>query len=113
PLQIAPRYLNVLLYLKENISRDRYIINEPTTKAIAIETNIPLIIASALPLLIYSPRLLPESVVQIETSATATAAPNNSKTRETVVDVGNPKVLNRSSSIMSVSITARKSIIIS
>jgi len=44
---------------------------------------------------------------------TATAAPGNQKTIETVVDVGIPKVLKRSSRITSVIITARKMIIIS
>ena len=44
-------------------------------------------------------------------SATATAAPSNSNTSDTVVEVGRPKVLNKSSRITSVSITARKRII--
>ena len=38
----------------------------------------------------------------------ATAAPNNSKTIETVVEVGIPKVLNTSNSNISVIITAIK-----
>ena len=44
-------------------------------------------------------------------SETATAAPSSSKTIETVVEVGMPNVLNRSSSRMSVSMTARKMVI--
>ena len=44
---------------------------------------------------------------------TATAAPSSPKTRETVVEVGSPKVLNRSSSITLANITPRKSIITS
>ena len=40
--------------------------------------------------------------------ATAVAAPSSSKTIDTVVDVGRPKVLNRSSSRTSASMTARK-----
>jgi len=38
----------------------------------------------------------------------ATAAPNSSKTMETVVEVGKPKVLNKSSKMTSVSMTAKK-----
>ena len=40
-------------------------------------------------------------------------APNNSNTRDTVVEVGMPKVLKRSSRMTSVSITARKRIMMS
>ena len=36
---------------------------------------------------------------EILTTETATAAPNNSNTIDTVVEVGNPKVLNKSSKI--------------
>jgi len=46
-------------------------------------------------------------------NATATAAPNNSKTIETVVDVGIPIVLKKSSNKISVIITAIKMIMIS
>ena len=45
--------------------------------------------------------------------ATATAAPSSSNTIDTVVEVGIPKVLKRSSKMMSVSITARKMTMIS
>jgi hypothetical protein len=44
---------------------------------------------------------------------TPTADPNSSKMSETVVDVGNPSELKISSSMTSVIITARKSIITS
>ena len=44
---------------------------------------------------------------------TATAAPSNSNTIDTVVEVGNPKVLKKSNNNMSVIITAIKIIIIS
>ena len=46
-------------------------------------------------------------------SAIHIAAPSSSKTRETVVEVGNPNVLKTSSRITSVSITARKRSIMS
>jgi hypothetical protein len=47
------------------------------------------------------------------TIATATADPSKPNTSETVVEVGNPKVLNRSSKITLVNMTVRKIIIIS
>ncbi len=84
----------------------------PTMNAMAIEIKIPEIIASAFPLLMKSPSCSPVSVVHNVKSATATAAPSSSNTSETVVEVGSPKVLNRSSRITSVSITARNRIII-
>ena len=40
--------------------------------------------------------------------ATIKVAPNNSKTKETVVEVGIPKVLKMSSTMTSVTITAKK-----
>ncbi len=40
----------------------------------------------------------------------ATVAPSNSNTNDTVVLVGKPQVLNRSSTMMSVDITARKTV---
>ena len=46
-------------------------------------------------------------------NATAMAAPSNSHTNETVVDVGNPSVLNKSKRMTSVSITAKKRIMMS
>ena len=51
--------------------------------------------------------------IPIFISAIATDAPNNSKTIETVVDVGIPTVLKKSSNKMSVIITAMKIIMIS
>jgi hypothetical protein len=42
---------------------------------------------------------------------TAMAAPNSSKTMDTVVEVGRPKVLKRSSSRISVIMTARNMVI--
>jgi len=51
-------------------------------------------------------RLWPFSIIL--SAETATAAPRSSKTIETVVDVGRPYELKRSSRMTSVSITARK-----
>ena len=58
-----------------------------------------------------SPNSFPKLDILI--NETATAAPNNSKTMETVVDVGRPRVLKKSNNSMSVIITAIKIIMIS
>ncbi len=92
-----------------------YCTNAPTVNAITTETSIPEIIAKALSELMYwdnSAKAEPPATL-ILTTATATAAPSNSKTTETVVEVGIPKALNVSSMITSVIITARKMTIIS
>ncbi len=111
PAQIEPMYLKFFLYLNENKSLDNHIMPDPNTNAITTEIRIPEIIVSALAELIYSIKT-PVSVLQISTNATATAAPNNSKINDTVVDVGKPKVLKTSRRITSVTITARNNIII-
>lgn len=82
----------------------------PRTKAMAMEMKMPPMMANAFPLLIYSARLSPDPEVHTVNSETATAAPNSSNTNDTVVEVGKPKVLNRSKSTTSVSITVKKSI---
>ena len=69
----------------------------------------PAIITSAFPEFMYSPNDdIPSSLSAIFKMATATAAPSNSNTIETVVEVGSPKVLKVSNKIISVSITAKK-----
>ena len=110
PHHIAPKYLNEFLYLNEKIIRVINIIRLPTTKAMAMETKIPEIMANAFPLLMYWTKS-PPFACQMLKSATATAAPSNSKTSETVVEVGKPSELKTSSRITSVSITARNSTI--
>ena len=77
-------------------------------KAIATDRNIPMITESAFSVL--SKSLKPSPVVSeaILISDTTKVAPSSSKTIETVVDVGIPSVLNMSSSMMSVTITAMK-----
>jgi len=90
-----------------------YIITVPHKKAMAMEINIPEIMVIDLPALIYSDNAAPASLCQILNKETATAEPSNSNTRETVVEVGKPKVLNTSSRITSVIITAKNNIITS
>ena len=78
------------------------------------ESTIPNIIWVALATLIYStksPNSPPPANILI--NETATAAPRSSNTIETVVDVGIPNVLKKSSKRMSVIITAIKIIMIS
>ena len=63
----------------------------------------------ALPVLMYCASAAKPSPASITLRIeTATAAPSSSKTIDTVVDVGRPKVLNRSSRMTSVNMTARK-----
>ena len=73
------------------------------------------IIASALLELMYCASSIETDnpAALIFTMDTATDAPSSSNKMENVVDVGIPKVLNMSSRITSVIITARKMIIIS
>jgi hypothetical protein len=61
----------------------------------------------------YSESEAPASLSQILNRETATAEPNNSNTKETVVEVGKPKVLKTSSKITSVIMTAKNNIMIS
>ena len=86
----------------------------PKAKAITTERSMPEIIASALAELIYVLRSAGASgEFEIFMREIATAAPSNSKTIETVVEVGNPNVLNASRRMTSVIMTARKMIMIS
>ena len=97
-------------YEKENNTRDKYIKMAPTVKAITTEDKIPEIITIAFPVLMYSLRLANDNVGSFHITKVATASddPNNSKTNDTVVDVGNPRALNVFKSITSVNITATK-----
>ena len=54
PPQMAPNFLMVLLWLKEKIKRVIYITKAPTVNATTTESNIPEIMASAFPELIYN-----------------------------------------------------------
>jgi len=84
-------------------------------KATITDKNIPEIMRTAFSVLIYCERLATVSVSEtaILIRAIATAAPNNSNTIETVVEVGIPKVLKKSNNSTSVIITAIKIIMIS
>ena len=84
-------------------------------KAKTTDNSMPKIIVMAFSELIYFDKLYIVSVSEdtIFINAMATAAPNSSKTIETVVDVGIPKVLKKSRSSISVTITAMKIIMIS
>jgi len=86
----------------------------PTVNAINTDSKIPVMMARAFSELMYSEssRMEPPMLL-IFTTETATAEPSNSKTMETVVEVGIPNVLNMSSIITSVIITARKMTMIS
>jgi len=109
PPHKEPKYLRVFLKSKVKTSRVTYCTNAPIPKAITTDSRMPEIIRRALAELIKSLICLVSPVVEtILRIEIPTAAPSNSKTIETVVDVGNPKVLKRSSRITSVIITARK-----
>ncbi len=78
----------------------------PNTNAIATERKIPTITDSAFSVFIKSPMPNVLSGALILNKATTNVAPSSSNTMETVVEVGIPRVLNMSSNIMSVTITA-------
>ncbi len=84
-------------------------------KATMTERNIPEMMSTAFSVLMYWDRLARvwSSATMIFMMAMATAAPNSSNTMETVVDVGMPKVLKKSSNSTSVTMTAMKMIMIS
>jgi hypothetical protein len=114
PPKMAPKYGYVRFTLNENKIRAIYITTDPVMNATTTEIRMPEIIASALSVLMYWLSEASEPpLLKIFTEATATAEPNSSKTSETVVEVGRPKVLKRSRRIMSVSITAINMIMIS
>ena len=73
----------------------------------------PDMIASAFPEFIYSPRPTEFGSFEILINDKQTAAPNNSKTIDTVVEVGKPTVLNESNRMTSVTITAKNKRMIS
>ena len=87
----------------------------PTENEITTDKSIPLIMVIALSELIYLPisasvSVSDSSILKIDIT---TEAPKSVKTIETVVEVGNPRVLKKSSSKISVMITAIKMIMIS
>jgi len=86
----------------------------PTENATTTDNNIPIMISVAFSVLIYFTTSEKEPLsAPILIRAMATAAPNNSNTIETVVEVGIPSVLKKSSNKISVIMTARKMIMIS
>jgi hypothetical protein len=83
-------------------------------KAMITERRIAVIISSAEEVFIYwliSAKVDPAAVILM--MEIATAAPSNSKTIDTVVEVGRAKVLKKSSRMISVIMTARNMIMIS
>ncbi len=92
-----------------------YCTKAPIENATTTDSRIPKMISVAFAVFMYCPKsaIVCESEVLIFIKDIITAAPNNSKTIDTVVDVGIPKVLKKSNSRMSVIITAIKMIIIS
>lgn len=84
----------------------------PAEKDMTTDMRIPEIMARALAELMYSLMGMAGSFMTL-IMETPTAAPSSSKIMDTVVEVGSPKVLNRSSNTTSVIMTARKMIMIS
>ena len=64
----------------------------PTTKAIATDTKIAIIIVNALLVFIISPIFI-SGCPEVFINAIATVPPISAKTMETVVEVGSPRVL--------------------
>ena len=80
----------------------------PKKKAMATETNMAMIMPSAFSVFIRSPTVSPVVSFASFRSTNAVVPPSSSNTRETVVEVGSPRLLNMSSRITSEIITARK-----
>ena len=78
----------------------------------ATDTKIAMITVSALLLLSSMPSVSPSSPAVLSRAITKDA-PSSSNTRETVVEVGIPMLLNMSSTTTSVTITARNIVITS
>ncbi len=92
-----------------------YCTSAPMVNATTTERRIPRIISVAFSVLMYWPISATDIVssADILSKATHTAAPKSSKTIETVVEVGIPSVLKKSSNKISVIMTAIKMIMIS
>lgn len=84
----------------------------PNTKAMATLTKMAMMTLSAL--LLFSKSSKPnEGSACIFKMASTNVPPNSSNTSDTVVEVGRPNVLNMSSTMTSVTITARNIVITS
>lgn len=109
PPKAAPKYFMFFLYLNVKRRRVRNCIIAPTIKAIPTERKIPRMTDNALSVLIRSLYdNMPVTSLAIVIIASAQVAPNNSKTNDTVVEVGKPKVLKRSSRKTSVIMAASR-----
>lgn len=81
----------------------------PKTKAMATERKIPMTMVSAFSVLMrFTKDSVPVGSFTMRSIAMAKVAPRSSKTKETVVDVGNPSVLKKSIKNTSVIIEATK-----
>jgi len=114
PPKRLPKYRSFRSKRKVKRSLAKYWTRVPKEKAMRMETRIPPMMARAFPVLTYwarSPNVPPRAL--IFTRETAKADPSNSKTSDTVVEVGNPSELKASRRMTSVIITARNRIMIS
>ena len=86
-----------------------YCTTVPAINAIATERKIAIITENAFSVFIMSPNeYMPVSSPKIFRIAKMNVPPKSSKTIETVVEVGSPRVLNTSSSTTSVTMTANR-----
>ena len=92
--------------MNEKIIRDNIWTTVPKKKAIATERKIPSMTERAFSVFRRSLKPIRSMPPASFMSATTNVAPRSSKTIETVVDVGMPRVLKMSSRMMSVTITA-------
>ena len=98
---------------KVNTNRLSHITSAPKINATATDMKMAMMTDSALSVLSRSPSpsgcpAVSVAPATIFTNARAKAPPSSSNTMLTVVEVGMPRVLNTSSSMTSVTITARK-----
>ena len=95
-----------------NTTRDSHITATPVKKAMATLTKMAMITLSALSLLSSASKVRLGSAC-ILSRARINVPPRSSNTSDTVVEVGSPSVLNMSSTMTSVTMTARKMVITS
>ena len=115
PHHSAPQLRKILWYRNVKIRRERYITIIPQVNASTTDSRIAAMIPSARSELIYSPKLanVISGLLAILKTETAIAEPNKQKISDTVVDVGRPHVLYRSSRMMLANITPKYNIITS
>ena len=108
PAKTKPKFFTFFSYWKENTNLESHCTIIPMVNEITTDNKIPEMICLAFSVLMYLTKSAAVSVsdIPILINAMTTAAPRRLNTIETVVDVGNPRVLKKSKRRMSPIITA-------